>query len=168
MFSRTSLTAVLGVLLGFNALAVAQQPQGAPPSGEMPHERMRHRDGRGQGKLGGPGELGLMRELNLTEDQRQQQRAIVKRHLESIKAQREELFRLREKRMDGTFSAEDETRAKALRQEIHNVMQGMGNDIDATLTSEQRTKLEQIKSERKARHDEMFRRREERRPNIIQ
>jgi protein CpxP len=129
---------------------------------------MRHRDGRGHDKRGGPGHLGLMRELNLTEDQKQQQRTIVERQLQSTKAQREELFKLREKRMDGTFTADDEARAKTLREEIHNSMQGIHNEIEATLTSEQRTKLEQIKSERKAKREEMFRRREERRLNILQ
>lgn len=134
---------------------------------------MRHREGRRHdkiGKVGRPGWGGFrgMRELNLTEAQRLQQRAIVERHLESIKAQREELFKLREKRAQGTFTTDDEARAEALRQEIHNSMQGAHSEIEGILTPEQRTKLEQFKAERKARHDEMLKRRQERRENTPQ
>jgi Spy/CpxP family protein refolding chaperone len=109
-----------------------------------------------------------MRELNLSEEQRQQQRAIVQRHLESIKVQREELIKLGEKRQEGNLTAEDGARAKALRQEIHNSMQAAHNEIESILTPEQRTKLEQLKTERKARHDEMLKRRQERRENTPQ
>jgi Spy/CpxP family protein refolding chaperone len=95
-----------------------------------------------------------MRELNLTDEQRQQQRAIFQRHLENVKVEREELFRLGEKRAHGNLTAEDGTRAKALRQEIHNSMLRANTEIETILTPEQRTKLEQLKTERKARHDE--------------
>jgi Spy/CpxP family protein refolding chaperone len=106
-----------------------------------------------------------MSELNLSDEQRQQHGAIVQRHLESIKAQREELLKLREKKAQGIFTAEDGARAKALRQEIHNSRQGADTEIEAILTPEQRAKLEQFKTERKARHDEMQKRRQERREN---
>jgi periplasmic protein CpxP/Spy len=165
MFSRTSMPAVLSVILGVSAFAIAQRPQDPAPNREMRPEGMRHRDGRDHDKRGGPGHRGLMRELSLTEDQKQQQHAIVERQLQSTKAQREELFKLREKRTDGAFTADDEARAKALREEIHNSMQSIREEIAATLTPEQRTKLEQIKSERKAKREEMFRRREERLEN---
>lgn len=129
---------------------------------------MRHREGRRHAKIarvGRPGWAGFrgMPELNLTQDQRLQQRAIMERHLESIKANREELFKLREKRAQGTFTTDDEARAKALRQEIHNSRQGAHSEIEGILTPEQRTKLEQFKAERKARHEEILKRRQERR-----
>jgi len=168
MFSRRNLTVVISLILALGAIAFGQQPQAQAPEGGMRPDSVRHRDGRRHDKNDSVGRHGFgrfpgMRQLNLTEDQRQQQRAIVQRHLESTKAQREELFKLREKRIAGAFTADDEARAKALRQEIHNSMQGIHSEIEGILTAEQRTKLEQLKTERKARHEMMRERRQERR-----
>ena len=102
-----------------------------------------------------------MGELNLTEEQREQQREILQRHLESMKGQRGELFNLREKRIAGTFTADDEARAQKLREEIRTSMQGIRTEMEAVLTAEQRAKLEQLKSERKGRREEMRERRRE-------
>ena len=143
----------------------AQQPQNQEPGGRPPDQQ----DGRGPFGRGRHERMGrqrgdefrVMRELNLTEEQTQQQKAIIQRHLESIKSQREELSNLREKRMQGTLSADDEARAQALRQEMETARQSMQREVEATLTAEQRTKLEQIKSERKMRHDEMRQRHKE-------
>ena len=74
----------------------------------------------------------MMRELNLSEAQREQSRAIVQRRLEGTKSQREELFRLREKRIAGTFTAEDEARARALHQEIRTSMHGMREEMEGS------------------------------------
>lgn len=170
MFLRRILPVLMSLPLAFGAIAFAQEPQSSAPDSGMRRDRMRHREGRHDkiGRVGRPGWGGFrgMGELNLTQDQRLQQRAILERHLESIRTQREELFKLREKRAQGTFTTDDATRAKALRQEIHNSMQGADSEIERILTPEQRTKLEQFKSERKARRDEMLKRRQERRENI--
>jgi Spy/CpxP family protein refolding chaperone len=107
-----------------------------------------------------------MRELNLTEEQRSQQRAIVQRHLASTKGQREELFKLREKRIAGTFTDEDIARVRALRQEMHDSMEGIRTEMEGVLTTEQRAQLEQLKAERKARHEEMRERFRERREAV--
>ena len=94
-----------------------------------------------------------MRELNLTDAQREQIRAITQRRLEATKSQREELFKLREKRIAGTFSADDEARARTLRQEIQSSMEGVRAETEALLTVEQKARLEQLKTERKAKHE---------------
>jgi Spy/CpxP family protein refolding chaperone len=99
--------------------------------------------------------LRAMRELNLTEEQRQQQRAILQKHLSDTKAQREELFKLREKRIAGTFTADDESRVRALRKEIRSSREGIRTEMTGILTDEQRAKLEQLKNERKASREEM-------------
>ena len=170
MFSRKNLITSTVLILGLLTVATAQQPQNREPNVRTPdqHDRMgtfghgRHeRMGRNRGD-----EFRILRELNLTEQQTQQQRSIIQRHLESIKSQREELSSLREKRMQGTFSADDEARSKALRQEIENARQSMLSEVEATLTAEQRTKLEQLKSERKMQHDEMRKRHKERDNNL--
>ncbi|MCM3900400.1 MAG: Spy/CpxP family protein refolding chaperone [Pyrinomonadaceae bacterium] len=171
MFVRRILLISLTLALG--AVAYGQQPQSPAQDGDLRRQTMRQREGRSQERIGRGGRYGFgkfrgMRELNLTDEQRQQQRAIFQHHLESIKAQREELFKLREKREQGSFTDEDKARAKALRQEIHNSMQGVETEFENILTPEQRTKLEQFKTERKARHDEMLKRHQERRENTPQ
>ncbi|MCA1603822.1 MAG: Spy/CpxP family protein refolding chaperone [Acidobacteria bacterium] len=173
MFLRRFLPVLMSLTLAFGAIAYGQQPQTPAQDGGIRGEGMRHREGRSHKRMGRRGRHGFgkfrgMRELNLTDEQRQQQQAIVQRHLESVKAQREELFKLREKRAQGNFTAEDEARAKALRQEIHNSTQSVHTEIESILTPEQRTKLEQFKTERKARHDEVLKRRQERRENTPQ
>ncbi|MGH9967999.1 MAG: Spy/CpxP family protein refolding chaperone [Pyrinomonadaceae bacterium] len=183
MFSQGSLPVALMLILTAGAVAFAQESQTpqtpvttqtpSPERGMRPermregrrHDRMQRTD-----RIGRPGfgRLGGFHELNLTEEQRQQQRAIVQRHVEGIKAQREELFKMREKRIAGTFTADDEARVRALRQEIHNSMRGMHTEVESLITAEQRTRLEQLKSEHKARREEMLKRRQERRENIPQ
>ena len=182
MFIRKSLLGIIGIILMVGMIAFAQepQPQNPPPmEGPLRGERIeqrreRHRarmgghEGRGRHKgpegMGrrGPGMGRLPRELNLTDAQREQSRAIMQRRLESTKAQREELFKLREKRIAGTFSAEDGARAKALHGEIRASMEGARTEMEGVLTAEQKAKLEQLKAERKARHEQRIRERGER------
>ena len=104
----------------------------------------------------------MMRELNLTEAQREQSRVIVQRRLQNTKSQREELFRLREKRIDGTFTAEDEARAKALHQEIRTSMDGIREEMAGVLTAEQKARLEELKAQRKERMEQRKKERQER------
>lgn len=173
MSLRKSFVAVVGIILvcGMGAAAVGQepQPQTAPvPDGtlsreriermqERRHERMERRREAGEGRE----RLGRLRaELNLTEQQQQQRRAIMERRLESTKVQREELFRLGEKRRAGTFTADDEARAKALHQELRNSMESVRSEMDAVLTSEQRAKLEELNKERKQRREQRLKERQ--------
>ena len=121
MFIRKSLLGMVGIILAAGMIAFAQEPQPQIPPHqtqargermEQRRERMRARIGRqgagrhkghdGMGRRG-PGMGHLMRDLNLSEAQREQSRAIMQRRLEGTKVQREELFRLREKRMLGYF-----------------------------------------------------------------
>jgi len=173
MFLRRILPLLTSLTLAFGAITYGQQPQTPAQDDGRRGDGMRRREGRSQDRIGRDGRHGFgyfrgIRELNLTEEQRQQQRAIVQRHLDSVKAQREELFKLREKRSQGNFAADDKARAQALRQEIHNSMLGVQTEIESILTPEQRATLEQFKNERKARHDEMQKRRLERRENTPQ
>jgi Spy/CpxP family protein refolding chaperone len=162
---RKSLPLAAALILALSAIAHSQESQTAPQEGMRPG-REGHREGKRHGRMGGPGRLGFMRELNLTEEQLSQQRAIVQRHLASTKGQREELFNLREKRIAGTFTDEDIARVKVLRQEMRNSMEGIRTEMEGVLTSEQRARLEQLKAERKARHDEMRERFRERREAV--
>jgi len=168
MFSRKSLIIILGAILASSTIAVAQQTQTQSSAagaqfkrrserlaerGERRgrHEGMRHRGGIGH----------LIRELNLTDAQRQQARAIMQRRLQGTTTQREELFKLREKRIAGTFTADDEVRTQALRQEIHASMEGVRAEMEGVLTAEQKTKLEQLKQERKEKFEQRMKERQE-------
>jgi hypothetical protein len=86
----------------------------------------------------------------------------MQRRLESMKGQREELFKLREKRIAGTFTADDEVRAKALRQEMRTAMEGARAEMSGVLNAEQKTRLEQIKKERKEKMEQRLKERQER------
>lgn len=168
MYSRKSLITVLGMILAFGTAVVAQQTQTQSPDADARlksrserlaarGERRGHRERREH--RGGAGRL--MRELNLTDEQRQQSRAIMQRRLASTKSQREELFALREKRIAGTFTADDEARARALRQEMRASMEGIHAEMEGVLTAEQKTKLEQLKQERKSRLEQHMKERQE-------
>jgi protein CpxP len=168
MFSRKSLITILGIILAFGAVAVAQQtPTQSPDAGAQVKRRSERlaANGEHRGRRGGmrhQGGIGhQIRELNLTDEQRQQTRAIMQRRLEGNKSQREELFKLREKRIAGTFTADDEARAKALRQEMRASMEGVRVEMEGILTAEQKTKLEQLKQERKEKIEQRMKERQE-------
>lgn len=169
MFKRKGL--LICLTLAFGAIAQGQQPSNPTQDGSTSEQRIRFRRGHIQSREGRNerheiGKSRGLRELSLTDDQQHQRRTIVDRHLEAIKSQRDELFKLREKRVQGSFINEDAARAKALRQEIHDSMARMHGEIETILTPEQRTKLEQIRTAREARREEMRKRRDERRERI--
>ena len=178
MFLRKSLLSVAGIILAGGAFAAfAQEPKPQSPTApaqdgafqkdriermERHRERIGGREGMGRRGMHRRGMGRLMRELNLTEEQRQQSRAIMQRRLASTKLQREELFKLREKRIEGTFTAEDEARAKALHQEIRTAMEGVRAEMAGVLTTEQKAKLEELKKERKEKMEQRMKERQER------
>jgi Spy/CpxP family protein refolding chaperone len=159
---RRTLLVTSSLILALSAIAFAQQQQTPTPDNTSRPDGIWRKDGRGHGMRDHrPDMFGLARELNLRDEQRQQQRAIIQRHLESTTAQREELAKLRQKRIAGTFTAEDEARAKALHRELQGARKGVREELSSILTSEQRAELEQIQTQRKARHEEMQNRRTE-------
>ena len=121
-----------------SATCLAQQPQnqtqnqspgagGAPPFGRGGPGRHGH----GPGGAGGPGMLGALRELNLTDDQKQQIHKIIEANLESTKTQHGELRQLMQKRFQGTLTADEEAGQDSSRtdgnvREGHRV-EGRGN-----------------------------------------
>ena len=169
MFTRKILLICLTLALG--AIAQGQQSSNPTPDSSTSEQSIRFRRGHIQNREGRNerhefGKSRGLRELSLTEDQRHLRRTIVERHLEAIKSQRDELFKLREKRVQGSFTTEDAARAKALRQEIHDSMTRMHGEIETILTPEQRTRLEQIRIAREARREETRKRRDERRGRV--
>lgn len=109
---------------------------------------MRGRDGRMMGMMR------ALRELNLTDAQAAQARTIFERFAESTRPQREALEKLRAQNEQGTPSEETSQQARQLRGEMREAMQHAHAEVAAILTPEQRTKLEQIEKDMKARHEE--------------
>ena len=170
MLTRTKLfsaSLALALLVVVGATCLAQQPQnqtqnqspgagGPPPFGRGGPGRRGH----GPRGPGGPGMLGLaaLRELNLTDDQKQQIQKITEANFESTKTQREELRQLMQKRFQGTLTAEEQARAKTLHEQMQTSMKDTESKIAAILTPEQKAKLEELMKERKANHDGFGRR----------
>ena len=102
--------------------------------------------------------LAALRELNLTDDQKQQIQKITEANFESTKTQREELRQLMQKRFQGTLTAEEQARAKTLHEQMQTSMKDTESKIAAILTPEQKAKLEELMKERKANHDGFGRR----------
>ena len=155
MFLRTKLT-MAGLMLGLltSAVALAQQPsaQNPGPGTQGPGRMGRGEDGgprRGPGPGGAFGP-GVLRELNLTDDQKQQVRAIVERTFAGNKTVREELQQLGEKRRQGTLTTEEQARAKTLREQMFASMKATETKIGAVLTPEQKAKAEELMKERRA------------------
>ncbi len=151
----------LGLAMAFGSLAFAQTTQPAPPpspsSGNAQSERRgmgKHHRQMGEGHKGegreGMGGLRLMRELDLTDAQKQQARVIRERYTASTKTQREELRQLHEQKKQGTLPADAKTKAEALRTQLAESNKQMHNEMLAILTPEQRTKLETLEKERKS------------------
>jgi hypothetical protein len=101
--------------------------------------------------------------LGLSDAQRQQLREIRSRIFENTRTQREELFSLRRKRVEGTFSDTDAARAKELRQQLRESMRSVHSDVQGIFTEEQRAKLQQMRLERMERRELRMQRRHERR-----
>ena len=114
--------------------------------------------GMGQGGMrGGPEEMieHISQALSLTDAQKEQLRAAGKQNREANRAQHDELRQLAEKRRQGSLTPAEEERAKALRDEIRASMQKSHEGLLSILTAEQKTKLEQLRSERRQHFDEM-------------
>ena len=177
MSLRKNLLGISGIILSLGMIAIAQQPQTPTTTtdGTLKRERLERRERLREGIDGmrrhggpegfgrrGPGSGNIMRGIELTDTQREQIRAITQRRLDSTKAQREELFKLRDKRIAGTFSAEDEARAKVLRQEIHTAMEGVRTETEGVLTAEQKSRIQELQKERNAMREQRMKERLER------
>ena len=163
-----------GIVLAGVIAVIAQQPQTQSqpvPNTTLRQESIERRERRRDRlvqrrrerlRWHGPRLGRLARQLELTEAQRQQARAIIEHRRESTRAQRAELSKLREKRIAGAWTAAEEARALALRQELRIAMQGVRSEMSGVLTAEQKAKLEQLKQERKLRREQRMRTRQDR------
>jgi len=136
------------LLTGLDAAVPAQQSQPSTQNQTPGNETRRF--GRGEERRGmrfGRAPLAGLRELNLSDDQRQQVRAIMERNFESTKVVREELRTMGQKRFEGTLTLEEQARAKELHQQMAQSMQSAMTQVQGILTPEQKAKLEELRKE---------------------
>jgi len=172
MFGAAAVAAV--VTTGF-VHAQAQEGTGAPPAR---HER------RGPGGPGGPGDAGrfgrggfggpmaILRQLDLTEDQRAQVRQVMDSHRDELRASGERVMAAHRAQNDAVTAAqfdEQAVRAKAaelaaaeadaavLRAKVHS-------EVFAVLTPEQQAKAAELKAQREARAQQFRERMKQRQP----
>jgi periplasmic protein CpxP/Spy len=123
--------------------------------GEGKHGGM-HRGGRGFGMEG-------LRQLNLTDAQKEQIRTIMESkrgNREANQTQHEEIRQIMEAKRGGTITAEQEARLKAFHEQRKAEMRQTHEQILAILTPEQKAQLEQLKQERKQRREEFRQKRQ--------
>jgi periplasmic protein CpxP/Spy len=154
-------------VVSFSAFASAQDTTtNQTQNSTEKQERREHRRG-GEGRMGKEGRGGHhhgggmreLRELNLTDAQKQQIGDIMKANHNANPEAFQEMRTLSEAKRGGTITAEQTERLKTLRQQMRQNAEQTHQQILALLTGEQRAQLEQLKDKRK---QEMKERRQER------
>jgi Spy/CpxP family protein refolding chaperone len=136
-FKFFSFFLALITLLTFNSFAWAQDGTGQPGG----------RQERGSGKRHSGGmHKGFLTQLNLTEAQQQQARAIFENQRTSTRALHDELRQIRSQPQGGQLSTEQQNRAQAIRTQFQSAKEKAHNDLLAILTPEQRTQFEQFRA----------------------
>ena len=157
---RLSSAALIAVLSVSGAVVVAQD-QPAPTTGTPQIQKQNRGDRIGRrGKrrhMGGQKLGGGLRGLDLTDQQREQARAIRRANFESHKAQIEELKQLRQKGREALSDA-DKARAKELHKQLRESRLSARNQVSSLLTAEQKTKLEERMKNRRERRERFGRR----------
>lgn len=163
----TSAVLTLGLAASFSVFAQqttdAPQAQAAPQTEGQRMGRMRgNRGGKHRGMRKHGRGMRAFGQLNLTDAQKEQMRSIHEGARQGTQARREELRQIfMTKRQGGQLTPEQEARAGQLRDELRAARQRTHNDALGVLTTEQRTQLDKMKQEHKARREEMRKRRGE-------
>lgn len=168
-FTRILLTAgLVGGLTGAAAVAQTTVPQEGNAQAR-PEKRMgRHGGKHRMGKRHGRGGLRGLRQLNLSDAQREQLRSIGQRFQESQKSEREELRSLMQvRRQGGQLTPEQQTRAQELMKAMRESRKALHQEMLGALTDEQRMQLEQQKKERKERREQFRQQRKQMRGDTL-
>jgi len=128
-----------------NPATAAQQPQ--RPALQRRMMRRRARIGMFRG----------LRQLDLTDQQKQQARSIMQANFQSTQAQRQELRQLMQQRRAGTLDTNGTARAQELRKQLMESRKSTHAQLTALLTAEQKAKLEEMKKMRRANHQRLRR-----------
>ena len=156
----TVLTGTAALVLTSFALAGAQEQQ--PGTTAAPGSQRAQKRGMGRGMKGRRGQRGAfraMRQLNLTDAQKQQAQSIVRANFESNKAVREELRQLLQKRREGaTLGEVEQARARELRTQLHESRKNARLQLAGLLTEEQKSQLEERRKNRREKRERFGRR----------
>jgi len=148
---------VLGVTAG-GVEALAQQPQPSTAAPAVQPQQPRRERGQRRGMRGRRGNA--IQQLNLTDQQREQVRSIMQANRQSFQAQRQEMRELNRQWREGTLSPQGLERAKALRAQLIENRKAMRGQMDGILTTEQKTKLEEMRKMRRTNHERFGRRKQ--------
>ena len=165
-FSSKLFTGALTLSAFAFAVSAQDQPTKRPdaPRGERAmrgeHDRKGPRDER-FARHGGPGAFGL-RGIDLTDAQKEQIRQIHEANKPS-EALMTEMRTLHEAKRNGTITADQEARLKALAKEGRQKGESVHEQVLNVLTTEQKAQLEQRKQEMKQRMEQRRQQMEERR-----
>jgi Spy/CpxP family protein refolding chaperone len=153
---------IFGLAFGTVALAQQQVPQTQNPTPGVQQRQGFGKMGRRRGmrRRGMKGEFGILRQLNLTDAQKQQARTITQSNFANTKATREELAKLFDQRAEGTLTPEQIARAKELRRQLQESRQGVRAQLTGILTPDQKAKLEELIKTRRANHEKFGPRRQ--------
>jgi Spy/CpxP family protein refolding chaperone len=154
MFLRTKLSvAGLAVSLsGGVALAQQTQPSVQNPAAGVQQLRRAGMARRAMQRRAMPPILRVLRQLNLTDPQKQQVRSIIQTNLQSTKAQRQELRQLTQQWRQSTLSPDGLARANELRKQLMEGRKAVRVQLAGILTPEQKAKLEEMIKTRRANH----------------
>lgn len=161
MFQKIRLSgAALIAVLSLSGAVVMAQEQQAPTTAAPGIQRQNRGDRmKRRGKSRHIRRAGLrgLHGLDLTDQQKEQARAIMRANFESNKAQIEELKQLRQKGREALSDA-DKARANELRNQLRESRLNARNQLSSLLTAEQKTKLEEMKKNRRERRERFGRR----------
>src|SRR6185369_1335744 len=87
---------------------------------------------------------GALQQLNLTDQQKEQMRAVMMANRQNFQAQRNEMRQLNQQWRQGTLSPEGLERAKALRAQLIENRKAMRSQMEGVLTNEQKTRMEEM------------------------
>lgn len=147
-----SLGLAAGLVLASSLAGFAQQPQTTPGQDRSGQEGGMRRGGP---RPEGMGIMGILRDLNLTDEQKQNVKVILEKNMAATKPQRDEMRQLREKAQQGTLTPEERDRMQKLREDMMASEKSVRADVFAILTPEQRAQFEQKEKEMRERREQM-------------
>jgi Spy/CpxP family protein refolding chaperone len=157
-WTKAGLVLALACALGLTAFAQTPAPQTPAPRPEAGRFGRHGHMGRGGAGFERRFEHRALRSLNLSDAQHQQFKAIRERYQQSFQPQRQELRQLAEiRRNGGTWSAEQEARARELHTQLRANAEKLRAEMNGVLTPEQQ---QQLKQEREQFRERMKERRE--------
>jgi len=147
------LLAGIAISLLAGGVALAQQTQTSGQNPAVQQTRRQKMARRGMERRERQPMFRLLRQLNLTDQQKQQARSIIQANLNSNKTQRQEMRQLTQQWRQGTLSQEGLARANELRKQLREGRTAMRNQLTGILTPEQKTRLDEMIKTRRANNE---------------